>query len=84
MITCTRTDASNPDFQQLVTELDADLAIRDGADHTFYAQFNTIKAIKYAIVAYDNDVAVGCGAIKPYAANYKEVKRMYVAANKRR
>lgn len=83
MITCTRTDASNQHFQLLVTELDADLAIRDGADHTFYAQFNSIEAIQYAIVAYDNEVPIGCGAIKPYTENCMEVKRMYVVANKR-
>ena len=83
MTTCSRTNSSNLDFQKLVTELDADLAIRDGADYSFYAQFNTIAAIQYAIVAYANEVPVGCGAIKPYADNCMEVKRMYVMATQR-
>ena len=83
MITCNRTNSTNKDFQKLVMELDADLAIRDGADHLFYAQFNTIAAIQYAIVAYNNGVAVGCGAIKPYAENCMEVKRMYVVVAQR-
>jgi GNAT superfamily N-acetyltransferase len=58
--------------------LDADLGIRDGADHSFYAQFNKIDAIKHAIVAYENEEPVGCGAIKEYEPRTMEVKRMYV------
>jgi len=46
MITIRRTDAENEDFVALVRELDADLAIRDGDDHPFYAQFNKIDKIK--------------------------------------
>jgi GNAT superfamily N-acetyltransferase len=83
MITCIRTNSTNNDFQKLVAELDAELAIRDGADHSSYAQFNTITAILYAIVAYKNGLAVGCGAIKPYAENCMEAKRMYVVATHR-
>ena len=78
MIHCIRTNAENKDFQKLVAELDADLKIRDGDDNSFYAQFNKIDKIKYAIVAYDNKNPVGCGAIKEYSADTMEVKRMYV------
>jgi hypothetical protein len=67
MIIITRTNSDNTDFQQLVAELDADLKIRDGADHAFYAQFNKTDTLKYAIVAYDNDLPVGCGAKREYA-----------------
>ncbi|HTB07933.1 MAG TPA: GNAT family N-acetyltransferase [Bacteroidia bacterium] len=83
MITCIRTSSENPDFQKLVKELDADLSIRDGAEHGFYSQFNKIDAIKYAIVAYENGIPVGCGAIKEYSEDTMEVKRMYVPINKR-
>jgi putative acetyltransferase len=83
MITCIRTSSENPDFQKLVKELDADLSIRDGAEHGFYSQFNKIDAIKYAIVAYENGIPVGCGAIKEYSEETMEVKRMYVPINKR-
>ncbi len=51
MITCKQTNSANKEFQNLVKELDIDLAIRDGAEHSFYAQFNKIEAIKYVIVA---------------------------------
>ena len=78
MLTLLRTNSSNTDFVALVKELDADLAIRDGADHAFYDQFNKIINIKHAIVAYENEAPVGCGAIKEFAPGTMEVKRMYV------
>jgi GNAT superfamily N-acetyltransferase len=78
MITSIRTDSDNKDFQKLVQELDADLRIRDGEEHSFFAQFNKIDSIRNVIVAYDNNVPVGCGAIKHYAEDTVEVKRMYV------
>lgn len=83
MITCIQTNSDNTDFQNLVKELDIDLAIRDGAEHSFYAQFNKIDTIKYAIVAYENQTPVGCGAIKQYSTDTLEVKRMYVLPDKR-
>jgi len=78
MITLKRTDSNNQDFIELVKQLDADLAIRDGDDHAFYNQFNSITMIKYAIVAYENNNPVGCGAIKTFGNEAMEVKRMYV------
>lgn len=83
MIKLKRTNSENSVFQKLVAELDKDLAIRDGADHSFYAQFNKIDSIKYVIVAYQDDEPVGCGAIKEYEENVMEVKRMYVPIEKR-
>ena len=78
MITLKRTDSNNTDFQNLVRELDKDLRIRDGEDHAFFAQFNKIDLIKHAVVAYQNDQPVGCGAIKQYNDKTMEVKRMFV------
>lgn len=78
MITCTRTDSGNTDFQTLVRALDKDLRIRDGEDHSFFAQFNKIDAIKHVVVAYENETPVGCGAIKAYSDDTMEVKRMFV------
>lgn len=79
MFTLTLTDSGNADFQKLVAELDKDLAIRDGDEHAFFAQFNKIAALKNVIVAYNGDEAVGCGAIKEYEPGIAEVKRMYVS-----
>jgi len=83
MIRITRTDSDSQDFFQLVKHLDTDLAERDGNEHPFYAQFNKIDKIKYVVVAYENDKPVGCGAIKEYAPNIMEIKRMYTGPESR-
>lgn len=82
-ITLIRTNSNHTHFQDLVKALDLDLRIRDGEDHAFFAQFNKIDMIKYVVVAFENEVAVACGAIKEYSAKVMEVKRMYVKEDKR-
>lgn len=83
MYTVKRTDSSDPDFLRLMALLDADLVVRDGSEHGFYAQFNKPGSIKHTIVIYENDTPAGIGAIKEYTADATEVKRMYVAEDKR-
>lgn len=83
MIKIIRTNSDNQDFIGLVKYLDADLAERDGIDNSFYAQFNKIDKIKYVVVAYENDKPMGCGAIKEYAPNTMEIKRMYTSPDSR-
>ena len=78
MIMLVRTNSKNPHFQKLVKELDLDLRMRDGEDHAYFAQFNKIDAIKYVVVAFQNNEAIGCGAIKEFEHSVMEVKRMYV------
>lgn len=78
-----RADSTNLQFQSLVKSLDADLRIRDGEEHVFFAQFNKIDLIKHVIVAFIDDVPVGCGAIKIYQDNIMEVKRMFVVPEMR-
>lgn len=73
-----RTDSGSKDFVSLVKLLDKELQIRDGEEHSFYAQYNKLDKIKYAVVAYINNVPVGCGAIKEYDNSTMEVKRMFV------
>ena len=83
MLKLIRTDSDNPDFIELVKYLDADLAKRDGNEHSFYAQFNKIDKIKHAVVVYENDKPVSCGAIKEYVPDSMEVKRMYTLPESR-
>jgi GNAT superfamily N-acetyltransferase len=83
MIRIIRTNSEDQDFVQLVRHLDADLAERDGEDHSFYAQFNKIDKIKHAVVTYEDDRPVGCGAIKEYAPDTMEIKRMYTLPESR-
>lgn len=78
-----RTDSENEDFRELVCLLDVELAVRDGADHSFYAQYNKIDKIREVVVAYENERAVGCGAFKEYSRGTAEIKRMYVRENER-
>ncbi|WP_299706837.1 GNAT family N-acetyltransferase [uncultured Pontibacter sp.] len=79
MIELKRTDSDDPDFVALVKLLDADLAIRDGEEHAFYAQYNKIASIKHVVLAYENGKPLGCGAIKEFEPGTMEVKRMYVS-----
>ncbi|GER58963.1 N-acetyltransferase [Patiriisocius marinus] len=81
MIDLIKTDTSNPDFVNLVKELDSFLAITDGDDHEFYDQFNQLNSIKHVIIAYEGSIAVGCGAIKEYDATTMEIKRMFTKSN---
>ena len=83
MIKIIRTSSDDQDFIDLVKNLDADLAQRDGNDHSFYAQFNKIDKIKYVVVAYENSKPMGCGAIKEYAPKTMEIKRMYTSPESR-
>lgn len=83
MIIIKRTNVQNPDFIALVQKLDAELAERDGADHSFYAQFNKIGMIKYAVVAYEDGIPAGCGAIREFAPQTMEIKRMYTSPGSR-
>jgi putative acetyltransferase len=77
------TNAEHADFKSLVEKLDLDLKIRDGDDHDFYAQLNKTDSIKLVIVFYDNELPVGCGAIRQYDEETMEVKRMYVLPERR-
>jgi putative acetyltransferase len=78
-----RTNSSNKDFAELVKQLDADLAVRDGDEHAFYHQFNKIDMIKHVVVLYEDDIAVSCGAIKESMPGSMEVKRMYTLPSHR-
>jgi GNAT superfamily N-acetyltransferase len=83
MITINRTNSENTDFQNLVLELDKDLSEKNGEMNDFFAQYNKIDRIKNVIVAYKDNVHVGCGAMKEYDTTTMEVKRMYVTIEMR-
>lgn len=83
MTTLIRTNSDNKDFRELVLALDLDLQVRDGEEHSFFAQYNKIDAIQHVVVAYDGNSPVGCGAVKPYDNTTMEVKRMFVPLERR-
>lgn len=73
-----RTNSDNKDFQDLVVELDKDLAKKNGETNDFFAQFNKIDLMINVVVALNDNLAVGCGAMKEYDKSTMEIKRMYV------
>ena len=83
MIKIIRTDSDNPDFAGLVKLLDAYLAEIDGGDHVVYAQLNKTDKIKHVVVAYEQGLPMGCGAMREYGPAIMEVKRMYTSPGSR-
>jgi putative acetyltransferase len=83
MLALSRTDSNHKDFRELVRYLDADLKIRDGDDHAFYDQYNKVDSIRFVVVAYENQKAVACGAIKEFDSTTMEIKRMYTLPEER-
>ncbi|MEH0157024.1 GNAT family N-acetyltransferase [Limibacter armeniacum] len=83
MTTIIRTNSDNEDFISLVKLLDEDLRIRDGEEHSFFAQYNTIDTIQHVVVVYQDNLAIGCGALKAYEDDIVEIKRMFVLPNLR-
>jgi len=73
-----RTNSLDPDFQMLAGELEADLKVRDGDGHLLFAALNQLTGTVDAVVAYDQDKAVGCGAFRKYDEDTAELKRMFV------
>jgi putative acetyltransferase len=78
MLRIKRTNSESSDFRKLNVELDKELAISDGKDHSFYTQYNKIDSIHHVLVGYYGERPVACGAIKKYSDEIIEIKRMFV------
>lgn len=72
-----RTTSDNPDFKYLTRLFDTYLIDIDGDEKDFFAQYNQIY-LQNVIVCYENNVAIGCGAVKEYDSKTGEIKRMFV------
>jgi len=79
-----RVNQHHPGFQKLVQLLDAELAIRDGDDHAFFAQFNKSDHLNQVIVILAQNEPVACGALKKYDDSRAEIKRMYTKESHRK
>lgn len=77
------TDAANLDFIKLTKELDKNLngisADQSEEERDQYASFNELSKLTKVFVLYDKEVAIGCAAVKKYATNIAEVKRVFVS-----
>ena len=72
-----RADHNHLDFKSLVETLNQELSVRDGEDHAFYSQFNGLENLGQVVLAYEGNVAIGCGAFKFFETGKVEIKRMY-------
>lgn len=85
MLDIRNVDTMNKDLHGLIAKLDKDLYSRYPADEVFVLDFNDpdIREVRF-IVAYDGDLPVGCGAIRPLDTEAVELKRFYVEPEYRR
>ena len=83
MLTLIRTNSENKNFQNLVLELDKDLAKKNGDTNDFFAHYNKTDLIKNVVVALNDYLPVGCGAMKEFDNSTMEIKRMYVTIEMR-
>ena len=84
MLQTIRTNSNNSEFIKLVSELDLYLSGINGDSNDFFTQHNKIDLINHVIIIYENEIAVGCGAIKHFNENSMEIKRMFVSTSHRR
>ena len=77
-ISIKRTTAADPDFKDLVGQLDHELWNELKEDQATYDQFNNVEHIATALVIYADDQPVACGCFKEFSADTAEIKRMFV------
>jgi len=78
MLTITRCTGKDEAFRALITELDAELDERYGAQMEFFGQYNHSSDVATALVAMLDGDRAGCGCFKPYSDNTVEIKRIFV------
>ena len=83
MIKLIRCNSVNKDFRDLVILLDEDLNSRYGILQTQYEKFNKIESIDTVVVAYLDEVPIGCGCFIKFDRNSVEIKRMFVKKENR-
>lgn len=79
MLEILRTDSNNKDFQKLVFELNKAL-LNENIDvnveiQNKYNKINIINNIDTVIIAYLDNIAVGCGCFRLYNDEIVEIKR---------
>lgn len=75
-----RTDGKNLDFIENCRLLDMDLDRRVGKKikRDKYKKYNQLDEIQEALVVYENNAAIGGGAIRKYDDETVELKRVFV------
>jgi GNAT superfamily N-acetyltransferase len=83
VVKISRTTAHDPAFRKLIPLLDTELADRYGKEQETYDQFNFVTDIETVVIAFDENIAVGCGCFKRFDQGVAEIKRMFVAPQHR-
>ncbi|WP_336772072.1 GNAT family N-acetyltransferase [Paenibacillus sp. MMO-58] len=79
MIQLLRVAADHVDFRELIMLLDKDLWSRYPDTQQFFDAHNQVKLDANAVVAYLDDVPVGCGCYREAGDEHTiEIKRMFV------
>ncbi|WP_336786482.1 GNAT family N-acetyltransferase [Paenibacillus sp. MMO-177] len=79
MIQLLRVAADHPDFRELIKLLDKDLWNRYPDTQQFFDAHNQVKLDAHAVVAYLDEVPVGCGCYREMSDEHTvEIKRMFV------
>ncbi|TDE12023.1 GNAT family N-acetyltransferase [Dyadobacter psychrotolerans] len=83
MLQIVRTNSDNPDFQLLTQQLDVQLCEIYGTKKEDFEEYNRIENLETVVVAYEDEVPVGCGCFKKFNEDSVEIKRMFVVPERR-
>ena len=78
MIRLQRTTSDNEDFRLLIAELDKELQSRYEERQAIYDRYNIIENNGNVVIAYKDEMPVGCGCFKKFDDRSVEIKRMFV------
>lgn len=80
MVTLERCSHLDRDFCRLCEELDQEFWVRYPDTQQDFEPFNKVDESADILVAYSDNIAVGCGCYRPTSGLHEvEIKRMYVA-----
>jgi GNAT superfamily N-acetyltransferase len=83
-MTIKRTSGSDPDFLLLITKSDAFYRDQFGDGMDYFEPFNKVDPNTNALVLYDDNIPIACGAFRQFDHETVEIKRMYVLPDKRK
>lgn len=78
------TDKNNEIFNELCFQLNSELTqALSGAVNPIVTRANNTDDFSDVIIAVENNIPIGCIALRPFSADAAEIKRMYVIPQKR-
>lgn len=78
------TDKNNEMFNELCFQLNSELSqALSGPVNPIVTRANNTDDFSDVIIAVENNIPIGCIALRPFSADTAEIKRMYVIPQKR-